>query len=417
MFWTYRNAELLKQEAGIRAGGRATENSVKHLSLNWSPEENPTREHMIETTEEYLRHMKWQEHQAIVVAHEDKAYSHVHVMLNMIHPETGLRLDDNFERRRSQAWALEYEREQGRIYCEQRLREPKQREKAPPRNIWVAFQENEKEFARGENALRQQEPIIADKINNQKNQKNDEWKTLKEIQRFERTGFFAEGKSEFSALRLSIYREVREEFRGRWRDFYACQDEGDPAAQAALKAELISDQKSVLDKRRFEACSDLREYRDGLYRQLLDEQGDTRRDLRARQEAGLDNTPFLEALRGDSTENIFAAFREAADATTRPGGKSEAAAGAEGPKSDRSGMKFGVDIETGVGSRLGAGFGSFLDSLFCDLVGPGPKPYRPEPAEAKLLQAAAEDTLKREQRERIEADNEREKRQRSPCGD
>ena len=50
----------------------STENSVKHLSLNWAPDDNPTREHMIETTKDFLRHMKWQEHQAILVAHDDK---------------------------------------------------------------------------------------------------------------------------------------------------------------------------------------------------------------------------------------------------------------------------------------------------------------------------------------------------------
>src|ERR1700733_13233502 len=88
MLWTAREAELLKQEAGIRAGGRATENAVKHLSLNWSPEDHPTREHMIETTEGFLRHMNWQDHQAILVAHDDKAYRHVHLMLNVVHPET-----------------------------------------------------------------------------------------------------------------------------------------------------------------------------------------------------------------------------------------------------------------------------------------------------------------------------------------
>jgi hypothetical protein len=37
MLWTSRNAELLKMQAGVRAGGRATENPVKHLSLNWPP--------------------------------------------------------------------------------------------------------------------------------------------------------------------------------------------------------------------------------------------------------------------------------------------------------------------------------------------------------------------------------------------
>ena len=89
MLWTARNAELLKQEAGVRAGGRATENAVKHLSVNWAPEDRPTRDHMVQATEEFLRHMNWQDHQALLVAHQDKAHSHVHVMLNVVHPETG----------------------------------------------------------------------------------------------------------------------------------------------------------------------------------------------------------------------------------------------------------------------------------------------------------------------------------------
>jgi len=169
MLWTARNAELLKQESGVRAGGRATENSVKHLSLNWSPDDDPTREHMIEATGDFLRHMKWEEHQAILVAHDDKAHAHVHVMLNVVHPETGLRLDDNFERRRAQAWALEYEREHGRIYCEQRLLNPDEREDAPPRNAWLAFRENEKEFERAEKFLRANEPILIGEPNNPEN--------------------------------------------------------------------------------------------------------------------------------------------------------------------------------------------------------------------------------------------------------
>src|SRR5580692_7715513 len=79
MLWTARDAELLKQEAGIRAGGRATESPVKHLSLNWASEDRPTREHMIETAEGFLRHMDWHEHQAIIVAHSDKEYRHAHI--------------------------------------------------------------------------------------------------------------------------------------------------------------------------------------------------------------------------------------------------------------------------------------------------------------------------------------------------
>ena len=72
MLWTTRDAELLKQEAGVRAGGRATESPVKHVSLNWAIEDDPSQRHMIATSEQFLRSMGWSEHQAILVAHDDK---------------------------------------------------------------------------------------------------------------------------------------------------------------------------------------------------------------------------------------------------------------------------------------------------------------------------------------------------------
>jgi hypothetical protein len=408
MLWTARDAELLKQEAGIRAGGRVTENPVKHVSLNWAPDDKPSREHMIETSDDFLRHMNWQEHQAIFVAHDDKAHAHVHVMLNVVHPETGLRLDDSFERRRAQAWALAYEREQGRIHCEQRLKNPEERENNPPRNIWMEFRENQEKFERDEKNMRTRDEFLAEQ---QKNQKNAEWQILKEIQRTERLDFFAQGKSEFSELRQSIYREVRDEFRDRWADFYAARRDGaDPDALAALKAELVADQKSVLDARRDEACDELRESRDERYRGLLDHQHDIRLDLRARQEAGLDNGLFLEEVDERNTgDTMTAGFREAADqaATPQRSGAWEAAGIAARSEADAPITNSGSGTDGDIGVRLGFGVGSFLDSLFCDLVGPGPRPYRPDPAEAKLFQVAADDALKQQQQlEREQADEE-----------
>jgi hypothetical protein len=421
MVWTARNAELLKQEAGVRAGGRATENSVKHLSLNWAPDQRPTQEHMIETTEEFLRHMKWQEHQAVVVAHQDK-HAHVHVMLNVVHPETGLRLDDNFERRRAQAWALEYEKAQGHIYCEQRLNDPAAREDAPPRNVWAAFHENQNEFEAAEKSLRQNEPILVD---DEKNQRNAEWKMLKEMQRAERTEFFAEGKSEFSQLRLSIYREVREEFRERWADFYATRREGaDPDTLAALKAELVADQKAVLESRRDEACDELRESRKGRYRELLDGQMASRAELRSRQEGGLDNGPFLQALEHrHAEENVAVGFREAADQAATPRGGSEGEV--QGTTltgwfdNDDSHVEGGRNADD-VGLRVGFSVGSLLDALFFDLTNlgsaPPPRQEKPGPGERDPFKASAEEARKQEQqRERDEA--EARARQRSPYGD
>jgi len=399
MLWTARDAELLKQEAGVRAGGRATENPVKHFSLNWAPGENPTREHMIETTEDFLRHMKWQEHQAILVAHDDKDYSHVHCMLNMVHPETGLRLNDSFEQRRAQEWALQYEREHG-IYCEQRLLDPEQREHNPPRNVWMAFWINQKEFEKNEKSLAENSPEFSDEA---KNHKNNEWKILKQIQRDERMAFFADGKSEFKELRASIYREIREEFRGRWADYYSAQKEGaDADALATLKAEIVADQNSTLEARRDTACQGLRESRDVRYRELLDGQREMRAWLRDCQEAGHDSMPLLISLTGrDTTQEISQAFREAAQDVTRPAGdEPQERTVAE---ADEAGERTSGDAGPARGaSAVLTGF----DSLLSIFEGARPAP-RAAPVESGSFQSAAEEALKRE-REREDAE-EREK--------
>jgi hypothetical protein len=412
MLWTARDAELLKQEAGVRAGGRATENTVKHLSLNWSPEDKPTREHMIETTEDFLRHQGWADHQAVFFSHTDKPYAHVHVMLNMIHPETGLRLDDNFERRRAQAWALEYERENGRVYCEQRLKNPKEREKAPPRNMWLAFQENEKEFANSENQLRHNESPVPEKP---KNIKNSEWEILKEIQRSERIDFFSNGKSQFSQLRNSIYREVRMEFRERWADYYSAKrGRAEPDALATLKAELVAEQKAVLTARRDEACSGLREARNQLYRNLLDDQREVRTELRWRQEAGLDNAPFLSQLsernaRTDVADGFRDAAYEIASAKNQEGHAIDLTPSVDNEPATYSSRPGRDD----VGPRLGFSVGSLFDALFRDLTNLGSAPQAHEHSDPNLFQAAAGETQTREQREREEEDAERRDKQRS----
>jgi MobA/VirD2-like, nuclease domain len=414
MYLTAENAELLKQEAGIRAGGRATENAVKHLSLNWAPDQQPTREHMIETSEDFLRHMNWQEHQAILVAHQDK-HPHVHVMINMVHPETGLRLDDNFERRRAQAWALDYERENGGIYCEQRLKNPEERDRAMPRNIWEAFRDSEREFANSEKIRRENDRIIVDEV---KNRKNSEWEILKENQRTERMEFFNSGKSEFNELRNSIYRDVREEFRERWADYYTARKDGaDPDTLAALKAGLVADQKSVLEERRDAACLELRSTRDERYRDLLGGQKEIRAELRWRQELGLDNAAFLnEAGTPDPAGDIGAGFRNTANEVTRSpgGGEYETTAEIAAEPADAEPAAPRGRGSDDVGLRIGFSVGSLFDALFFDLTTLGSAPKPRERVGSDAFQAAAEETVKREQREREEADEETRHKQRSP---
>jgi hypothetical protein len=427
MFWTARNAELLKQEAGVRAGGRSTENAVKHVSLNWAPDENPTREHMIDTAESFLRHMGWSEHQAILISHTDKFHSHVHIMLNTVHPETGLRLDDDFERRRAQTWGLGYEKENG-IYCEQRLKNADEREDAPTRPAWMAFKENQIKFERDEKRLENQAPIlIGDGNNKEFDLISAEWKILKENQKAERKEFFAEGKNDFKELRKSIYSEVREEFSDRWSDYYAAiRHGGDGDTIALIKAELLADQKATLEARRDEACKELRETRDGLYKQLLLDQETARHDLHDRQDGGLDSTVFLELEREgrSGAKDISADFRQAATEITSARRDEEAPSPsadtpAFGGQSGREypGMKSGEDVGANVASGIGFGVISLLESVADGIMGatPPPKPRLAEPERTNLnpFDALAHEARQQREREQEEGDSEWRKRQRS----
>jgi Relaxase/Mobilisation nuclease domain len=422
MLWTAREAEFLKQEAGVRAGGRATENTVKHFSLNWSPDDKPSREHMVQSTEDFLRHMGWEDHQAIFFSHTDKPHAHVHVMLNTVHPDTGLRLNDNFDHRRAQAWARQYELEHERIYCEQRFLNPAEREKSMPRNIWEAFRHSELEFGKSEKLLLENTPII---LNYRKGQKNDDWELLKEIQRAEREDHFAQGKFEFRELRNSIYREVREEFRGCWAEYYSgLRADRPPEEMGEFKRKIMAEQKGVLDKKRDEACRELRASRDIRYKGLLHEQEETRKEFLWRQEAGLDTAQYLQEIgeRRSGTREMRTNFREAAQeiAARPPNGGRDAEPSYRGPATNGT---EGHNSKPGRNSdiRLSFGVGSFFGTLLADLFNLGSAPHVPELDSDRQdqFEAAAEEALKQQQRdhEHERDDDERRQKHRSFHGD
>lgn len=421
MVWTARDAELLKQEAGIRAGGRATRNPVKHISLNWSPEEQPTREHMIEAADEFLAAMKWREHQAILVAHDDKSHQHVHIMLNVVHPETGLRLNDDFERRRVQAWALAYEREQGRIFCEQRLLDPGEREDAPTREAWMAFEESRK-IHEGEEKARREKADGIEKSDEPKLAIFDEWKRLKDMQKSERLDFFAEGKTAFSELRREIYGEIRAEFRDRWANYYAaCGASDEVEALAIVKADLIKEQREALKERRDEAFAELRAERKDAYRDLLDDQHEQRQGLRTRQEAGFDNGLFLDLAALRRTGHSEDVFREnAAEVTGENREQRDSDFDITMPRERENRMKPAANIGANLTTGVGFGLISFLESLADGFVGAKPDPKRrpePEPDGRTPFDTAASEAGERYRRAREQEDEEWRKRQRFLSGD
>jgi Relaxase/Mobilisation nuclease domain len=80
---------ILKMLSGNRIDGRPTETPVMTVALAWSPEQNPTRNQMIEAGHSYLQHMGWEAHQALFVAHNDTKHPHMHMIITGCIPRPG----------------------------------------------------------------------------------------------------------------------------------------------------------------------------------------------------------------------------------------------------------------------------------------------------------------------------------------
>lgn len=94
------------------------EKPVYAFSLAWHPdEEAPDQLHMIEAGRDALKALGMQAHQALMVAHTDTAHPHIHVIVNRVHPDTGKAVNLYKDQEKLSAWALAYERTQGKIHC------------------------------------------------------------------------------------------------------------------------------------------------------------------------------------------------------------------------------------------------------------------------------------------------------------
>lgn len=212
---------ILKLLSGNRIDGRPTERTVMTVALAWSPHQRPTREEMIEAGHSFLQHMKWEAHQVLFVAHNDTEHSHVHLIINRVHPETGMTIDDAWRKTRAQQWALGFEREHGKIYCE--AREAKYGRDAARDGShmsygeWRMWQEISKDGAF--------DPEFREAL------EAGEWQVLKDGQRDARVSFWKETGRMRNELRAALREEVRAEFAAEWRDYAKVKAERDNDAR------------------------------------------------------------------------------------------------------------------------------------------------------------------------------------------
>jgi len=128
MAYTAMNADMLKRQSGVKATGRkATKGPVYTFSLAWAPHQQPDKQTMLESAFTTLGLLDLEDHEAVFVAHNDTAHPHVHVICNLVHPETGKTKVVSYDRLTMSQWAEGVERSDGEILCEQRVVNNEQR--------------------------------------------------------------------------------------------------------------------------------------------------------------------------------------------------------------------------------------------------------------------------------------------------
>lgn len=89
------------------------EKPVYHIALAFDPNDPVTPAIMRRAAERLLADLGLGEHQAVLVAHRDRAHPHVHLMVNRVHPRTGRAWNDAWDYRRIEASLRAQERALG----------------------------------------------------------------------------------------------------------------------------------------------------------------------------------------------------------------------------------------------------------------------------------------------------------------
>jgi hypothetical protein len=265
----------LKLEAGHTLAGNKCEEPVLTVSLSWRPHvDKPTREHMLETAQDFMNKIGLTEHQAVILAHNDTAHQHVHLVINRINPGTGLVHDESFSKNRAMRWREGYEREHGIIRDTDRAAEK--------------YQHKHHDFALDareiQNRYAELEAIATRSIGQQEKDQ------LAQQHQQEREAFLESRHAQFREAREQAYRETHAEFRPRWVEHYARNDHSPEYLQErrALRAE----QREETRQRQDEACADLYDQRAEEFTAIKLRQKEERGELKQLQAARDEGQPY-----------------------------------------------------------------------------------------------------------------------------
>mgnify|MGYP000140701264 CR=1 FL=1 len=123
MTYTAMTAEQIKAEhGGSRAGRKAKGKPVYSYSLSWHKDDQPSREEMQKAAFDTLERLNLKDHEAVIVAHRDTDHPHVHVICNLVNPQTGRTHTAKMDRIKLSEWAQEHDKHFGREHCPERTK-------------------------------------------------------------------------------------------------------------------------------------------------------------------------------------------------------------------------------------------------------------------------------------------------------
>ncbi len=141
-------ADDLKRRTGGKATGRKLTQPVYAFTLNWHEEDRPGPVHMRDTARDALKALGMGGLQAVIIEHTDRPHRHVHVIVNLVDPDTGKAASLSNDEHKLDRWADSYEVKQGVIRSPDRrakfhaldngLPPPKRKRQADTREEWEA---------------------------------------------------------------------------------------------------------------------------------------------------------------------------------------------------------------------------------------------------------------------------------------
>ena len=124
---TVADANLLKQQAKIRPGGRHLQSPYVHWSLSWHPDEKPTGGEMREAAMGALKALGLGNRMSIIIGHSDTDHRHTHGISCRVSRENGVAAKLSHSHQRLSTFASTWEEEHGGILIPARVERQKAR--------------------------------------------------------------------------------------------------------------------------------------------------------------------------------------------------------------------------------------------------------------------------------------------------